>query len=117
MNLLLFLLLIFVLIPLLKVAFTVWRSVHHVKKAFSQQQEQFEQQYKQHTQQAQQQTHDNEKKQKKRRAIEFLKNKSEDAEYEVISSDRKSSTDDTDSASSTSSSQPHYTDAHYEDVK
>ena len=115
MNLLLFLLIIFVLFPLLRVAFTVWRSVHHVKKAFSQQQQQYEQQYKQYQSQQQQQSYDEEKSEKKRRAIEFIKNKSEDAEFEVISGDRKSTTDNTDSSSS--SSQPHYTDVNFEEVK
>jgi hypothetical protein len=98
------------------VIFSVWRSVHQVKKAFSQQQQQYEQQYERQAQQSQQQAHNAEKVEKKRRAIEFLKNKSEDAEYEIISSDRKSSTDDSNNQSS-STSGPHYTDAKYEDVK
>lgn len=42
MSLLLFLLFVFILFPLLRVIFSVWRSVHQVKKAFSQQQQQYE---------------------------------------------------------------------------
>lgn len=111
MKILLFLLIIFILFPLLRVVYTIWRSVRQVKKAFSQQQQQYQQTQKTSHRQASKE----ESNQKKRRAIEFLKNKSEDAEYEEIPGKRKSTATDDDREPA--SSRPHYTDAHYEDVK
>ena len=46
---------------------------------------------------------------------QWIKNKSEDAEYEEIPGKRKSTATDDDREPA--SSRPHYTDAHYEDVK
>lgn len=116
MNLLLFLFIIFILFPLIRILFGVWKSVHQVKKAFRQQQEAFGQYQQQNrrNQEAQQQSTDSEPDRKKR-AIEFLKNKSEDAEFEVISDERKPS--NIDESSSRNSSKPFFTDAQYEDVK
>jgi predicted Holliday junction resolvase-like endonuclease len=117
MNLLLLLFIIFILFPLIRILFGVGKTVHQVKKAFRQQQDAFGQYQHQQSrnQETQQQSSGKAEPNLKKRAIEFLKNKSEDAEFEVISEERKPS--NIDENSSKKSSKPYYTDAQYEDVK
>lgn len=110
MELLLLLLIFFVLFPLLKVLFSVGRTVHTFKKAFNQQ----SQQYHEAKQQQAQQT---EKGSRKERARAYFKNASEDAEFEEIKADRKVPNDAGRSTDGNSSDDSRITDAQYEDVK
>ena len=111
MKILLLLFIVFILFPIIRFAFNVWRSVRTVKKAFRQQ---YEQQYQ--SQQQDDYQSDPIDQQRKKRAIEYLKKTSEDAEFETISSPRTTSSQSS-SQSSSSSSAPRYTDAQFEDIK
>ena len=114
MKILLLLFIVFILFPIIRFAFNVWRSVRTVKKAFRQQYEQQQQQYQ--SQQQDDYQSDPIDQQRKKRAIEYLKKTSEDAEFETISSPRTTSSQSS-SQSSSSSSAPRYTDAQFEDIK
>lgn len=113
MKIILILIILFVLLPIVRIVFGVWRSVHNMKKAFNQQfgqQQQNSQQQYQEPSQA-----DTNKQNRKQRAVNYIKNASEDAEYETISTERRPSFVDTGNSQSRPKSR--YSDAQFEEVK
>lgn len=114
MEILLILFIIFIVFPLVRVLFSVGKTVHTFRKAYKEQTDAFRQAQQSHTgsQTASQKPRDS----KKRRAIDLFKKSSEDAEYVEIKGER-SPQPDIDTTSSSSSAKPRVSDAQFEDIK
>lgn len=108
MEILLILFIVFIVIPLLRILFSVGRTVHSVKKEFNRQSQQYSNTRKQQEQKR-------EKTSRKERARAYFKETSEDVEFEEIKTERNVS--GTNVQGKPQSADTHITDAPYEDIK
>lgn len=118
MEILLILFIIFIVFPLVRVLFSVGKTVHTFRKTYKEQTDAFRQ-AQQRADQSYADSQTTSKKtrdSKKRRAIDFFKKSSEDAEYVEIKGER-SPQPDIDTKSSSSSAKPRVSDAQFEDIK
>lgn len=117
MEILLILFIIFIVFPLVKILFSVGKTMHTFRKAYKEQTDAFRQaqqrggQSSADTRQTSHTSHDR----KKRRIIDFFKRSSEDAEYVEIKGDRTPRQDDT-ADTPHSTGKPRVSDAQFEDI-
>ena len=107
MELLILILLFIILYPLLRVAFSIWRQVHHIKKQFSDIREQFDEarnsQYRN--------TYYDDDDDSRSRRTQYVQSMGEYVDYEEIVEERNTIAYDPDIPV-----EPQITDAHYEEI-
>ena len=110
MELLILILLFIILYPLLRVAFSIWRQVHHIKKQFSDIREQFDQaRNSQYRNTYYDDDYDDDSSRSRR--TQYVQNMGEYVEYEEIVEERDAKAYDPHVPA-----EPQITDAHYEEI-
>ena len=108
MELLILILLFIILYPLLRVAFSIWRQVHHIKKQFSDIREQFDQA---RNSQYRNTYYDDDDDDSRSRRTQYVQSMGEYVDYEEIVEERNTIAYDPDVPV-----EPQITDAHYEEI-
>ena len=108
MELLILILLFIILYPLLRVAFSIWRQVHHIKKQFSDIREQFDQA---RNSQYRNTYYDDDDDDSRSRRTQYVQSMGEYVDYEEIVEERNTIAYDPDIPV-----EPQITDAHYEEI-
>lgn len=110
MELLILILLFIILYPLLRVAFSIWRQVHHIKKQFSDIREQFDQARNSQYRNTYYDDDDDDDSSRSRRK-QYVQSMGEYVDYEEIVEERNTIAYDPDVPV-----EPQITDAHYEEI-
>lgn len=110
MELLILILLFIILYPLLRVAFSIWRQVHHIKKQFSDIREQFDQARNSQYRNTYYDDDDDDDSLRSRRT-QYVQSMGEYVDYEEIVEERNTIAYDPDVPV-----EPQITDAHYEEI-
>ena len=108
MELLILILLFIILYPLLRVAFSIWRQVHHIKKQFSDIREQFDEA---RNSQYRNTYYDDDDDDSRSRRTQYVQSMGEYVDYEEIVEERNTIAYDPDVPV-----EPQITDAHYEEI-
>ena len=109
MELLILILLFIILYPLLRVAFSIWRQVHHIKKQFSDIREQFDE--ARNSQYRNTYYDDDDDDDSRSRRTQYVQSMGEYVDYEEIVEERITIAYDPDIPV-----EPQITDAHYEEI-
>lgn len=109
MELLILILLFIILYPLLRIAFSIWRQVHHIKKQFSDLREQFDE--ARDSQYRNTYDDDDDYDTSRSRRTQYVQNMGEYVEYEEIVEER-----DVKAYDPHVPAEPQITDAHYEEI-
>ncbi|MGN1246554.1 MAG: DUF4834 family protein [Muribaculaceae bacterium] len=113
MDLLLIILLFIVLYPLLRIAFSIWRQVHHMKKQIRDIREQFDEVGKSQSRYYNRNSSysDDDDEYSRSRRTQYVQNMGEYVDYEEIVEERESIAYDPDVPT-----EPQITDARYEEI-
>lgn len=110
MELLILILLFIILYPLLRVAFSIWRQVHHIKKQFSDIREQFDEARNSQYRNTYYDDDDDDDDSRSRRK-QYVQSMGEYVDYEEIVEERNTTAYDPNVPV-----EPQITDAHYEEI-
>ena len=111
MELLILILLFIILYPLLRVAFSIWRQVHHIKKQFSDIREQFDEARNSQYRSTYYDDDDDDDDDSRSRRTQYVQSMGEYVEDEKIVEERNTIAYDPDIPV-----EPQITDAHYEEI-